>query len=148
MANNNILFAKTTPPPALVALPSNTQFVVLELDILGPGALEIPGPANYVIFGRVVIRNNDGDPQDAHAWLTVGGSRTYLDEVDTRIAGNSSGTSTVESRQGGQSISLQGHLTVAATVKTARVFLSCQTYDGYATNISLFAISVDGIVTP
>src|SRR5437899_3037991 len=54
--------------------------------------LGLPEPGLYMIFGRVVIRNDDGDAQAASAQSTVLDGADRVDRADVRIPGGSSQT--------------------------------------------------------
>ena len=88
----------------------------------------------WLLMGRVLIFNIDNDAQSVSARLTTDDGATKLDEVDPiRIDGWIS-----------QVVSLQGvlsqHLGDAPIVD-----LRCSTYDGIASNGSLFALLVDDL---
>src|SRR5947209_7880823 len=75
-----------------IGLSHNNDQAVLELGV---------GPGTYLVFGRVVIGNNDGDPQGASARMT--GSRAGLiDSVTLRLPAEGSA----------QTVALQGTLCV------------------------------------
>jgi hypothetical protein len=57
----------------------------------------------WVIFGKVVIANFDGDPQNANAQMLAQDSNIILDQADFRIPGGNSF---------GQCIAMQGTLFV------------------------------------
>jgi hypothetical protein len=84
----------------------------------------------YVVFARVVIRNNDGDPQEASAKISDGNG-FVMDRVDLRIPGSSS-----------MAISLQGTVDISGT---NTVGLSCATFAGDAFSSSIFAVQVSNL---
>jgi hypothetical protein len=96
--------------------------------------LRVRDEGKYVIFGRVVISNWDGDAQNASARLTTFDGATELDRADVRVDGS-----------GLQSISLQGTLTLPSPNSNAIVDIRCSTFKGGALESTLFAILVDGL---
>jgi hypothetical protein len=86
-------------------------------------------PGTYVVFGRVVILNQDGDPQNASARVTSKDGSNLIDKVEVRIPGRTTRSS----------VSLQGTVRVD---QTDLVDIRCSTFNGQATNSSLFAIEV------
>jgi hypothetical protein len=87
----------------------------------------------YVVFARVGIQNDDGDPQNASAKITVRDGSDLVDKVDVRIPGHTR-----------YSLSLQGTLRVDAG-KTEIVDIRCSTFAGFASQSSLFAVQVTAL---
>lgn len=85
----------------------------------------------WVVFGKVVVANSDGDAQNVSVKLRSHQS-TVLDKVDLRIPGGSVG----------QSISLEAALT-APDATIIRIDITCSTFAGQAYEAQLIAISVD-----
>src|SRR5262249_28263810 len=109
--------------------------VVLRL-IITPGIRTDDRERYYLIFGRVVIFNADGDNQNATARLTTDDGKTELDRVDTRIAYGRGALL--------QPISLQGNLRGIRQDEVI-VDLRCGTYAGAALQSSIWAVEVDYI---
>ena len=94
--------------------------------------LGLAEPGEYVIFGRVVIRNDDGDGQNASARITTIDGTNLVDRADVRITGG--GFS--------QTIHLQGTARVAQG-QPVIADIRCSTFRGFASQSSLFALLVD-----
>jgi hypothetical protein len=94
------------------------------------GRLLLSEKGRYVVFARVVIRNNDGDSQSASARISDGNG-FVMDRVDLNIPGSSS-----------MAISLQGRLDVSGTNV---VDLRCATFAGDAFSSSIFAVQVSDL---
>lgn len=103
-------------------LQNNNDVVLIRLGLAELG--------EYVIFGRVVIRNDDGDPQGVSARSTTRDGANLVDSVNVRMPGESS-----------QTIHLQGTARVDAGPEI--VDIRCSTFRGFASQSSLFAIHVD-----
>ena len=100
-------------------------------DVIGI-QLTIKDPGNYVVFGRVVIRNYDGGSQPGTVWLTDA-SGAKVDVADLRLGPDSS-----------DAVYLQGSLIVGGNSRLPNVLdLHCTTYKGAAGQFSLFAVNVD-----
>jgi len=99
--------------------------------------LGLAEPGEYVIFGRVVIRNDDGDGQNASARITTIDGTNLVDRADVRITG-------VRITGGGfsQTIHLQGTARVAQG-QPVIADIRCSTFRGFASQSSLFALLVD-----
>ena len=97
--------------------------------------LGLNAPGLYIIIGRVVIRNDDGDGQAASARSSVRDGSVTVDRADIRLPGSSS-----------QTIHLQGTARVEAGT-TELVDIRCSTFRGFASQSSLFAIQVDQLRT-
>ena len=90
----------------------------------------------FVIVGRVVIMNHDGDSQFATARLTTLDGKTELDKVGVRIGGVSET----------QAISLQAVMELGPGKNTDPIVdIRCATYKGLAEHASLLAIQVDDL---
>jgi hypothetical protein len=86
---------------------------------------------SYVVFARVVLSNDDSDPQNATVRLTHNDGAFIIDRTDFRMPNGSSYT-----------VHLQGTLNVdPGTPKV--VDFRCQTFKGFAKQFSLFAVQVD-----
>jgi len=82
----------------------------------------------FVIFGKVTLANHDGDPQDAHVQLRLGGEGgVVLDETFVRIAGSGDANR--------QCASVQSELKEVPTGGT--VDIACGTFDGVALQAKL-----------
>jgi len=99
--------------------------------------LRVADSGKFVIFGRVVIHNSDGDPQNAAARLATFDGATELDKVDVRIGGAGDADSL--------SLSLQGLMVLPDALNSNVIDLRCATFAGVAREASLFALSVDEI---
>jgi hypothetical protein len=104
-------------------LQNNNDVVLIRLGLAEPGV--------YVVFGRVVILNMDGDAQNASARITAQDGADQVDRADVRLPGGSS-----------QTIYLQGTARVDAGSPQI-VDIRCSTFKGTASQSSLFAIHVD-----
>lgn len=93
-----------------------------------PLSLTVSKPGLYLVFARVVIQNDDRDPQNASARISHD-EEFIIDRVDVRIAGGAR-----------TSISLQGTLRVDS--RPQRVNLRCITFNGSASQSSIFAVEV------
>jgi hypothetical protein len=129
VAIDNIAF--TVSNPGTVQLHNFNDTVIVRLEKLREG--------KYVVFGRVVIHNSDGDNQNASAAVTTLDGATQLDRADVRIAG---GGGAID-----QAVSLQATYTLPSPGTDSTVDIRCATYNGAAVEASLFAILVDGIET-
>jgi hypothetical protein len=107
-----------------------TRVVQLQLPPLPPGPP--PQVGRYVLFGKVVIANRDGDPQNASARMITDGA-IELDRVDVRIA--------EQGQNDRQTITLLGHFT--QNVGRPIIDIRCATFDGEASQADLYAIRVD-----
>jgi hypothetical protein len=105
-------------------LQHNNDVVLLRLSLNEPGL--------YLIFGRVVIRNDDGDAQAASARSTVKDGADLVDRTDVRIPGG----------QGTQALHLQGTARVNPGT-TEIVDIRCSTFRGFASQSSLLALQID-----
>ncbi len=96
------------------------------------------GYGDWVVLGRVVFRNADGDPQDATAQLVAttaaGAVGVTLDDIRVRVPDGG----------GMQCVELQA--TYEARNRTSRVEMNCATYKGTASDGSLIAMQVDEVV--
>ena len=90
---------------------------------------------SYVVHGRLGIRNNDSDPQDASVGIRTRSSLQYSDRIDTRLAPD----------QVQIYISLQAVVTLP---ERDTLDLTAGTYLGFVNNFSLIAIGVDRIEPP
>ncbi|SFI90299.1 hypothetical protein [Nitrosomonas sp. Nm34] len=89
---------------------------------------------NYVVFGKVLIQNWDGDSQAASARLSIFDGFVILDRSDFRL----------ESIQY-ISLSLQGTIDMEKLKNNELIVdLRCSTYNGIAKNASLIVIGVPG----
>jgi hypothetical protein len=86
-----------------------------------------------VVFGRVVMQNDDNDAQNAGVMMTTADEAVTLDRADFRIAGK--GDSQVVSLQAAVSLPLHGQI----------IDIRCGTFNGVAREASLIAIQVDGL---
>jgi hypothetical protein len=87
------------------------------------------GPGTYVVFGRVVMWNLDGDFQNASARITSHDGTNLVDSVGMRFGG------------GSHVVHLQGTLVVRPG-STDIVDIRCGTFHGLARESSLFALEV------
>lgn len=92
--------------------------------------IELPF-GHWAIFGKVVIRNNDGDKQNVGAHLFAEDQILTLDKSDARISGDTN-----------QCFSLLGTLTVR---ERDFVHISCSGFNSVALETQLMAISVDAL---
>lgn len=100
------------------------------------------GQQSFAIFGKVVIENFDGDPQNASVELRFdlvgsGVGSFLIDTTSVRISGDSA-----------QSVSVEGVLALPRpeiTSRKARVFIRCNTFKGRANLAQLIALAIDGI---
>ncbi len=109
--------------PSEHVLQNNNDVVLIRLGLAEPGV--------YVVFGRVVILNEDADAQLASARSTVQDGADLVDRVDLNLPGYCS-----------QTIYLQGTAKVDAGHPQI-VDIRCSTFKGFAQQSSLFAIHVD-----
>ncbi len=105
------------------ALLNNNDVVLLRLGLSMPGT--------YLVFGRVMVANGDGDAQAASARSCIRDGSDLVDRADVRIPGDAS-----------QTIHLQGTARVDAG-RAELVDIRCSTFRGYAGESSLLAIQVD-----
>jgi hypothetical protein len=91
---------------------------------------------DFIVWGRVVIRNLDGSAQNASATMTT--TAKQIDRVDVRIAGDDSSPDPGQS--GGQTLSLLATLRLTAGDPDNSVQLICATYNGVAQQGQLIAI--------
>lgn len=97
----------------------------------------------YVIWGRVVIDNLDGSPQNGGAALMAGpGAATQIDSANIRISQDDSTPDPTQA--GGQTVSLLARLKLPVNTPDFIVQINGWTYNGTATQARLIAISVDG----
>jgi hypothetical protein len=94
---------------------------------------------SFIIFGKTVMSNADGDEQDATARLTTMDGATELDRADIRISGFNN------EAQGAQEVSLQAALALTNDSPDRIVDLRAQTYKGNAYEAKLYAIQVDAM---
>lgn len=87
---------------------------------------------NWVVFGRAVILNYDGEDQAANAQLRSLDGSNIMDRVDVRVPSLGDGCA--------ETLPLQGVLTVE---KVDIVDITCATYKGRARQFSLIAMKVD-----
>ena len=90
--------------------------------------------SRYLIYGKVVLDNTDGDPQNASVQLRTqdGESFVTLDETSVRLLGEGDPNRTEVSVQVG--IEFDAPTTVE---------LACATFDGNASQAQLAAIQLD-----
>jgi hypothetical protein len=88
----------------------------------------------YVVFARVAIQNDDSNPQNASARITLRDGADLSDRVDVRIPGHNTR----------DSLYLQGTLIVPPN-KTEILDIRCSTFLGAAGQSSLFAVPVTGL---
>jgi hypothetical protein len=88
------------------------------------------GPGTFLVFGRVVVGNQDGDAQQSSARLTSKNGSNLIDSVTVRIAGRSSST-----------VSLQGTLIVASN-STDVIDIRFAGFRAFGQQPSLFALQV------
>jgi hypothetical protein len=100
MPIDNIAFYGTNP--GSVILHNFADSVVVRVD------LRPTDVGKFVVFGRVVIQNWDGDSQFATARLTTLDGKTELDTVTVRL----------QDGVVSQSVSLQGHSSWERTIRT------------------------------
>jgi hypothetical protein len=98
--------------------------------------LRVDDAGKFVVFGRVIIVNWDGDSQNASAKLTTLDGLIELDRSDVRISGDGISLS----------ISLQGTLTLPSKDGNNIIDIRCSTFKGLAQEATLFAIDVDEII--
>ena len=96
--------------------------------------LELPDGA-YVIIAKTVLRNFDGDGQNAAARLT--NNEADLDRADIRLSGNGN------AQWAAQEVSLQATLIIDEESPDSIVDLRAQTWNGAAVQSSIIAIQVD-----
>lgn len=94
---------------------------------------------NYLIIGKVILTNQDGDYQDARARLTTLEGKTNLDRADVRIGPYN------EPSVGAQEISLQATMSLPSSYTSPYVELRCSTFAGSAQHAKLYAVQVDDI---
>jgi hypothetical protein len=103
--------------------------------------LEVRDAGKYVVFGKVVITNGDGDNQNASARLTTFNGATEIDRADVRIGAHGHADSLA--------ISLQATLTLpspqGAPPANNIIDMRCATFSGSAREAALFAILVDDL---
>jgi hypothetical protein len=87
----------------------------------------------WVIMGRVVMGNDDGDGQNASARLTTADGSIELDRADLRLDKGGEGSEAA--------VSLQATLSTAKQI----VDIRCATFKGHARQASLIAFTVDQI---
>jgi hypothetical protein len=92
------------------------------------------GPGTYLVFGRVVVVNNDEDRQDVHARMTSKDGTGLIDSVSVRLPVALSS----------QTLGLQGTLIVRPR-DTDVIDIRCETHNGFAGQSSLFTIEVSGL---
>jgi hypothetical protein len=115
-----------------IFLDNNNDTVILRLKATRDDGVK------YVILGKVVIQNIDGnDAQNATARLVTDDGKTELDKANVRIAkqdGNDVGA---------QSVSLQGMLDLSTEDNIVDLRCSLPHPGGNAIEAELFAIPVD-----
>lgn len=91
----------------------------------------------YAVFGKAVVENGDGDPQNAQCGLSPGGEFSGV-RIDRGSGGGSLG-------RGGnaQAITVQDLLAVPAPARLVRLW--CRTFNGNAQMAKLTAIKVGAI---
>jgi hypothetical protein len=89
------------------------------------------GPGTYLVFGRVVVANNDGDRQDVQARMTSKDGSALIDSVRVRLPPGLAS----------QTLALQGTLVVQPNDKDV-IDIRCSTFRGFASQSSLFTIEV------
>jgi hypothetical protein len=99
----------------------------------GPISLTLSENGHYVVFARVVIQNDDNDPQNISASITDDSDPpSVFDRLDVRVPGRSP-----------SAFSLQATLVFSdAHERTMRVILRCSTFNGTALQPSIFALRV------
>jgi hypothetical protein len=96
--------------------------------------VELPdGP--FIIIAKTVLRNFDGDSQNAAAFLTNGDA--VLDRVDIRLSGKGN------AQWAAQEASLQATVVISEDGPDRYVELRAATYNGAAFQSSFYAIQVD-----
>jgi hypothetical protein len=124
-----LAFTKTLTGPVPLNHFNDTPVIHLQVD---------QKQSLYLVFGRVVVSNDDDSAQNASARLTTHTGDTQLDRVDLRLDAGSEGKA--------NSISLQGILDLRDPKQFSDVVeMHCATFKGVATEASLFAFSVDGL---
>lgn len=106
--------------------------------------LRVRDAGQFLIIGKVVIWNNDGDFQNASARLTTLDGETELDRADVRIGPFAAPVNQVSS-PGKQEISLQATMSLPANNADTIIDLRCSTFDGGATEAKLFAVLVGSL---
>lgn len=91
---------------------------------------------NYVVFGRVVISNGDADRQNACARIAVRDGADLSDKVELSLQGGNIS----------HCFYLQGTLRVDPG-KTEIIDIRCSTFQGLASQFSLFAVQVGDLRT-
>jgi hypothetical protein len=88
----------------------------------------------YVIIAKTVLRNFDGDSQNAAAYMMMNDGEIELDRADIRLSGNGG------AQYSAQEVSLQAALLLE---EPTVVDLRAQTWNGAAFQSSIIAIQVD-----
>jgi hypothetical protein len=98
-----------------------------------PLTLTLSENGHYVVFARVVIQNDDSDPQNVSASITDNSDPpSVFDRLDVRVPGKSP-----------SAFSLQGTLVFSdAHEGEMRLTLRCKTFNGTALQPSIFAVQV------
>jgi hypothetical protein len=96
----------------------------------------------YVVFGKVSLRNSDGDPQNATARLTSQDGFNIIDQADIRV-GRSEGIFHSTNFTSTNSISVQGTFTVDGEGEI--VDIRCATFRGNVSQASLIAIGAENL---
>jgi hypothetical protein len=95
--------------------------------------LSFNAPGTYILIARVVIRNDDGDPQDASARIGLKDGADVADTVQARIPGG-----------GSYPFYLQGTMRLPPG-ESVLIDVRCSTYSGFAYQSSLFALQVSDL---
>jgi hypothetical protein len=127
MPIDNIAFYGTNP--GSVILHNFADSVVVRVD------LRPTDVGKFVVFGRVVIQNWDGDSQFATARLTTLDGKTELDTVTVRL----------QDGVVSQPVSLQAAFELGTHNTDPIVDLRCATFKGLAEQASLFVVQVDDL---
>jgi hypothetical protein len=98
-----------------------------------PLSLTLSENGHYLLFARVVIQNDDNDPQNISASITDSDDPPHVfDRLDVRVPGRSP-----------SAFSLQGTLIFSdAAERKMRITLQCGTFNGTALQPSIFAVLV------
>lgn len=101
--------------------------------------------AKFLVWGRVVMQNNDGDPQNATAEMTTADGNTILDKVDVRIPASDTNNNVFS--PGALAVSLQGIFSLPCSDPESDqiVDIRCATFKGNAIEASLILMVVDDI---
>lgn len=93
--------------------------------------------SQYLIFGKVVLGNADGDPQNASAQLRRGDGESFvtLDETSVRLPSADDPNRT--------EVSVQAAVDFGSVHAPVSVELACATFQGHASQAQLAAIHLD-----